>query len=45
MSRLTDPAVPIADGPQSELAPYDGTQPNGRHTYDALEYMPNVDRV
>lgn len=49
MLRLTDPATPLADPyvipPPSELSPFDGTQPNARHTYDGMEYMPNADRV
>jgi hypothetical protein len=47
MLRLTDPALPYADPTKSpameELAPNNGTQPNGRHTYDGLCYMPNYD--
>jgi len=47
MSRLTDPALPVGTSTpaQSELYPYNGTQPNGRHTYDTLEYLPNADRM
>lgn len=48
MQRLTDPAVPLASDvapPPGELSPNNGTQPNARHTYDGLEYMPNVDRM
>jgi len=45
MVRLTDPATPIAPLTPTieELSPNNGTQPNGRHTYDGLCYMPNHD--
>ncbi len=46
--RLTDPAPPAdPNAPQraSELAPHDGSQPNSRHTYDALAYIEHADRV
>ena len=42
MSRLTEPATPYASGVESLAG---GTQPNGRHTYDGLAYMENVDRL
>ena len=49
MLRLTSPATPLADRMSalnpSELTPYDGTQPNSRHIYDAMVYLPNEDRV
>lgn len=48
LKRLTDPAPPSnkdISPPQSELAPFDGTQPNGRHTYDGLAYMGHVDKL
>ena len=49
MLRLTSPASPLADSMPvqnpSELMPYDGTQPNSRHTYDAMVYLPNEDRL
>lgn len=49
MLRLTSPASPLAnttsDLNPSELMPYDGTQPNSRHTYDAMVYLPNEDRL
>lgn len=40
--RLTEPAPPAdpaAKPAQSELAPFDGTQPNSRHTYDGMSFM------
>lgn len=45
-SRITDPgqpADPDADPKQSELAPFDGTQPNSRHTYDGFAYLQKDD--
>ena len=47
MQRLTDPALPLAkrNVPESELSPYDGTQPNIRHTFDGLVYIQHADRV
>ena len=45
VSRLTNPAYPIATSCVRELSPNNGTQPNSRHTYDGIVYMPNVDRV
>lgn len=42
--RITDPAQPAdpsGDTRSSELSPYDGTQPNSRHTYDGVSYMSN----
>ena len=49
ITRLTDPVVPTARRKEriadSELAPFDGTQPNGRHTYDGLVYIPHVDKM
>lgn len=49
MLRLTSPATPLAnslsDHTPSELMPFDGTQPNSRHTYDAMAYLPNEDRL
>ncbi len=49
MLRLTSPATPLADtmsdARPSELMPSDGSQPNSRHTYDAMVYLPNEDRL
>ena len=49
MSRVTDPAIPLGIRKQriaeSELTPYDGTQPNGRSTYDGLAFIPNANRM
>jgi hypothetical protein len=43
MTRLNNPGLPLASGCQEAIA--NGTQPNSRHTYDGIEYMPNVDRL
>jgi hypothetical protein len=43
MTRLNDPGLPLASGCQEAIA--NGTQPNSRHTYDGVEYMPNIDRL
>ena len=43
MTRLTDPGLPTASTCQESIA--NGTQPNSRHTYDGIEYMPNIDRL
>ena len=47
--RLTDPAPTNWDNRAApcprELAPNDGTQPNARHTYDCVAYMPVVDSM
>lgn len=42
LERLTEPAPianPLAKPVQGELAPFDGTQPNARHTYDGMTFM------
>lgn len=42
LQRLTDPAPPAdpkSKPAQSELPPYDGTQPNSRHTYDGMAFI------
>jgi hypothetical protein len=43
VERLTDPGLPLATSCQEAIA--GGTQPNSRHTYDSLVYMPNVDKL
>ncbi len=43
MQRITDPATPNNASCPEALA--GGTQPNSRHTYDGIEYMPNVDKM
>ncbi len=44
LKRITDPAVPVnSNGCEEALA--DGTQPNSRHTYDAVTYMEHADRL
>jgi hypothetical protein len=42
--RLTNPGLPLAASDCGE-AIASGTQPNSRHTYDAIAYMENVDRM
>jgi hypothetical protein len=44
VSRLTDPGLPLATSGCPE-ALVNGTQPNARHTYDALAYIEHVDRL
>lgn len=44
-SRLSDPGLPIATHPPCVDSIVGGTQPNARHTYDGIEYMPNVDKM
>ncbi|MCG8609311.1 MAG: DNRLRE domain-containing protein [Pseudomonadales bacterium] len=46
--RLTDPAKPAdrdADPAENELFPYDGTQPNSRHTYDGMAYLQHEKKI
>jgi len=43
ITRLTAPGVPVASACPESIV--NGTQPNSRHTYDGIEYMPNVDRL
>jgi len=45
MTRLNDPGLPIGSYSTCQEAIAGGTQPNSRHTYDGIEYMPNVDRL
>ncbi|HFD12755.1 MAG TPA: DNRLRE domain-containing protein [Crenotrichaceae bacterium] len=49
MLRLTSPATPLANtmvgSNPSELMPENGTQPNSRHTYDAVAYLADDDRL
>jgi hypothetical protein len=42
IQRITNPGLPLAD---CQLAIANGTQAASRHTYDGVEYMPNVDRM
>lgn len=42
VKRITDPGFPAdpdARPAQTELAPFDGSQPNSRHTYDGMAYL------
>ncbi|WP_213995083.1 hypothetical protein [Arsukibacterium sp.] len=44
LHRLTEPAQPAAPDTTprlTELAPFDGSQPNSRHTYDGLAFISN----
>jgi hypothetical protein len=43
ITRLTDPGYPLATSCQEAIA--NGTQPNSRHTYDGIEYIPNADKM
>jgi hypothetical protein len=43
VERLTDPGLPIATSCVESIA--GGTQPNSRHTYDGVEYLPTVDKL
>lgn len=47
VQRLTDPGLPLwpMDGSYGGSTIANGTQPNSRHTYDSLSYMPNVDKM
>ena len=45
IQRLTDPGSPIAALDACVPAIAGGTQPNSRHTYDGITYMPNVDKL
>jgi hypothetical protein len=44
IQRLTDPG-PKAPGSPCSTSVANGTQANSRHTYDGIEYMPNVDKM
>src|SRR5919108_5777498 len=45
LSRLTDPGLPVVSGTACPESLVNGTQPNSRHTYGGLAYMPNVDKM
>ena len=45
VSRLTDPGLPLPRGKDCPEALVDGTQPNSRHTYDAIAYIEHADRM
>lgn len=44
VARLTDPA-PAASNTTCVESLANGTQPNARHTYDGIEYVPTVDKM
>jgi hypothetical protein len=43
MQRLSAPGLPIGTYDTCQDAIVNGTQPNSRHTYDGIEYLPNID--
>jgi hypothetical protein len=45
VERLTNPGLPGAPSAPCNPAIANNTQPNSRHTYDGIEYMPNVDKM
>jgi hypothetical protein len=45
VQRLTDPGLPAAPSSPCQDSVANGTQPNSRHTYDGIEYLPNVDKM
>lgn len=45
VSRLTDPGLPLPRGTDCPEALVNGTQPNSRHTYDAIAYIEHADRM
>lgn len=45
VERLTNPSVPTNQGGACNVTTLPDGNPNGRHTYDGLSYMPNVDRM
>ena len=45
MQRITNPGIPLANPAICEEAIVNGTQPNSRHTYDGLVYIPHLDRM
>lgn len=46
VSRLTDPGLPLPKGKgDCPEAIVNGTQPNSRHTYDAIAYIEHADRM
>ncbi len=45
MRRLNDPGLPVGSFSTCQEAIANGTQANSRHTYDGIEYLPNVDRM
>lgn len=45
LTRLTDPGLPTAPSSPCQDNVANGTQPNSRHTYDGIEYLPNVDKL
>jgi hypothetical protein len=43
VERLNAPGLPTATSCQEAIA--NGTQPNSRHTYDGIEYIPGLDKM
>jgi hypothetical protein len=44
-TRITEPGLPAASYSDCSEAIANGTQPNSRHTYDNMAYMPNLDKM
>jgi hypothetical protein len=45
IQRITDPGLPLGSSRTCQESIAGGSQPNSRHTYDGIVYMPNVDRM
>ena len=45
IQRITDPGLPLGSETTCQEAIAGSIQPNSRHTYDGITYMPNVDRM
>lgn len=45
VQRLTDPGLPIGSYSTCQEGIVNNTQANSRHTYDGIEYLPNVDKM
>jgi len=45
LSRITDPGLPLASPSPCQESIVNGTQPNSRHTYGGLTYLPTLDKM
>ncbi len=45
IARLTDPGLPLTTSGPCQESIVNGSQPNSRHTYAGIEYLPNLDRM
>ena len=45
VERLNSPGLPTASTSSCQTAIANGSQPNSRHTYDGIEYVPTLDRM